>query len=217
MSKISAEVLKESVGKLLEYSKVEKPRKFKESVELQVLLKAYDTQKDKRFSGSIRLPHMGRPPLRVCILGAQFHCEKATALGIPNHDVEYLKSLNKNKKLVKKLAARFDAFLASEAILKQIPRLLGPGLSKAGKFPSMISRTEDLGEKVAELRSTVKFQLKKSLCLAVAIAHVDMQNDHIIDNIKMSVNLLVSLLKKNWQNVGSLVIKSTMGPPHRLY
>lgn len=41
-----------------------------------------------------------------------------------------LRRLNKNKKLVKKLAKKHDAFLASEALIKQIPRLLGPGLSK---------------------------------------------------------------------------------------
>lgn len=38
--------------------------------------------------------------------------------------------LNKNKKLVKKLAKKYDAFLASEVLIRQIPRLLGPGLSK---------------------------------------------------------------------------------------
>ena len=48
-------------------------------------------------------------------------------------DVEGLKKLNKNKKLVKKLAKKYHAFLASEAVIKQIPRLLGPGLNKAGK------------------------------------------------------------------------------------
>lgn len=49
-------------------------------------------------------------------------------------DVEGLKKLNKNKKLVKKLAKKYHAFLASEAVIKQIPRLLGPGLNKAGKY-----------------------------------------------------------------------------------
>lgn len=49
-------------------------------------------------------------------------------------DVEALKKLNKNKKLVKKLAKQYHAFLASESVIKQIPRLLGPGLNKAGKF-----------------------------------------------------------------------------------
>lgn len=33
----------------------------------------------------------------------------------------------------------------------------------------------------------------------------------------MSVNFLVSLLKKNWQNVRCLYIKSSMGKPFRLY
>ena len=41
-----------------------------------------------------------------------------------------LKKLNKDKKKVKKLAARYDAFLASDTLIKQIPRLLGPGLNK---------------------------------------------------------------------------------------
>ncbi|XP_045807666.1 60S ribosomal protein L10a-like [Trifolium pratense] len=45
-------------------------------------------------------------------------------------DVEALKKLNKNKKLVKKLAKKYHSFLASEAVIKQIPRLLGPGLNK---------------------------------------------------------------------------------------
>lgn len=33
----------------------------------------------------------------------------------------------------------------------------------------------------------------------------------------MAVNFLVSLLKKNWQNVRTLTIKSTMGAPIRIY
>jgi large subunit ribosomal protein L10Ae len=36
-------------------------------------------------------------------------------------------------------------------------------------------------------------------------------------NIQVAVNFLVSLLKKNWQNIKSLHIKSTMGKVHRIY
>ncbi len=38
-------------------------------------------------------------------------------------------------------AQSYHAFLASESVIKQIPRLLGPGLNKAGKFPSPINKT----------------------------------------------------------------------------
>lgn len=55
------------------------------------------------------------------------------------------------------------------------------------------------------------------LCLAVAVGHIQMGEDELVANIFMAVNFLVSLLKKNWQNVRSLHIKSTMGKPQRLY
>lgn len=145
-----------------------------------------------------------------------------------------LKKLNKNKKLIKKLARKYDAFLASDSLIKQIPRLLGPGLSKgtypqqalfyhklmqssAGKFPAPISHAEDLNAKATEVKSTIKFQLKKVLCLGVAVGNVGMTEDQLIGNIMLAINYLVSLLKKGWQNVGSLTIKATMSPPRRLY
>lgn len=59
---------------------------------------------------------------------------QAEKIGMEYMDVEGLKKLNKNKKLVKKLAKKYHAFLASEAVIKQIPRLLGPGLNKAGMY-----------------------------------------------------------------------------------
>lgn len=40
-------------------------------------------------------------------------------------DVEGLKKFNKEKKLIKKWAKPYDVLLASESLMKQIPRLLG--------------------------------------------------------------------------------------------
>ena len=74
---------------------------------------------------------------------------------------EDLKKLNKDKKKVKKLAKKYDAFMASESLIKQIPRLLGPGLNKAGKFPSLLTHQDDIESKINDLKSTIKFQMKK--------------------------------------------------------
>merc|ERR1712196_385834 len=140
------------------------PRKFVETIELQIGLKDYDTQRDKRFAGTVKLPHVPRMRLKVCILGDAVHCEQAQNLGLPFRSVDDLKKLNKNKKLVKKLALQYDAFLASQVLIPQIPRLLGPGLNKA-----------------------VKFQLKKVLCIGVAVANVEMSPDECRQNIVMSI------------------------------
>lgn len=108
--------------------------------------------------------------MQVCILGDQQHCDEAQALDVPFMDAEALKKLNKNKKLVKKLAKKYDAFLASESLIKQIPRLLGPGLNKAGKFPGLLQHNESMTAKIDEVKATIKFQMKK-VCVISCDCH----------------------------------------------
>nr|GEX65769.1 60S ribosomal protein L10a [Tanacetum cinerariifolium] len=311
MSKLSSDALREAITQITTDAKEKKVRNFVETIELQIGLKNYDPQKDKRFSGTVRLPHIPRPKLKVCMLGDAQHVEEAQKIGLEymdlakkhqaflasesvikqiprllgpglnkagkfptlvSHqeslegkvnetkatvkfqlkkvlcmgvavgncsmeekqifqnvqmsaqkigleymDVESLKKLNKNKKLVKKLAKKHQAFLASESVIKQIPRLLGPGLNKAGKFPTLVSHQESLEGKVNETKATVKFQLKKVLCMGVAVGNCSMEEKQIFQNVQMSVNFLVSLLKKNWQNVRCLYLKTTMGKPVRIF
>merc|ERR1739848_850014 len=109
---------------MLSDSKGDRKRNFLETVELQVMLKNYDPQKDKRFSGTVKLPHVARPKFNVCILGNQAHLDQAKANGVPCMSVDELKKLNKDKKISQKLAKSYDAFLASDALIRQIPRLL---------------------------------------------------------------------------------------------
>ena len=59
------------------------------------------------------------------------------------------------------VAKKYDAFLASDTLIKQIPRILGPGLNKAGKFPTMLMHSESMTTKVDEVKATIKFQMKK--------------------------------------------------------
>merc|ERR1712151_1235095 len=210
------DTLKKGIQTVLDGTK-EKPRKFLETVELQIALKDYDTRRDKRFAGTIKLPHVPRPRMKICVLGDAVHCEQAQRSNLPFKSVEDLKKLNKNKKLVKKLAQSFDGFLASQVLIPQIPRLLGPGLNKAGKFPTMCQHTDALETKVTEMRSQVKFQLKKVLYMGVAVGNGNMSPDELRQNCLMAINFLVSLLKKNWNNVKRLHIKSTMGKPFTIY
>merc|ERR1712010_86404 len=216
MSKIPQDALKDTIKQIVAGA-AEKKRKFSETIELQIVLKNYDTQKDKRFAGSIKLPNVPRPRMSCCLLGDAKHVEAAKAAGIPCMDVEALKALNKDKKKVKKLANKYSFFMASGSIMKQIPRLLGPTMHKLGKFPTLLEHGEDITEKIDGIRSTVKFQLKKVLTLGVAAAHVEMTQDQVYANTMITVNFLVSLLKKNWQNIKTLHIKSTMGKSNRIF
>ena len=64
MSKIQVSSVRSSVRDLLQGSE-EKRRNFNETVELQIGLKNYDPQRDKRFSGTIRLPTVPRPNMTI--------------------------------------------------------------------------------------------------------------------------------------------------------
>jgi large subunit ribosomal protein L10Ae len=59
--------------------------------------------------------------------------------------------------------------------------------------------------------------MKKVLCLSVGVANVGMSHAEVMLNIQLSINFLVSLLKKQWQNIKVLYIKSTMGPRFQIY
>jgi len=219
MSKISADTLHEAVEGLFKFSLGPKKRKFVETIELQLALKNYDPNKDKRFAGSIRLPHVPRPKFSVCVIGDAKHLGEAKDQKIPSCSEDDLKKLNKNKKAVKKLAKQYGAFLASSTLIRKIPRLIGPGLNKAGKFPSVLGPNDNLTDKVDGVRASVKFALKskKSLCLGVPIANLGMSAKDVVGNINLATNFAVSLLPKGWQQVKRVYIKSTMGPPFRLF
>jgi large subunit ribosomal protein L10Ae len=79
----------------------------------------------------------------------------------------------------------------------------------AGKFPTLVTHQDSLESKVNEIKATIKFQLKKVLCMGVAVGNLSMEEKQIQQNIQMSVNFLVSLLKKNWQNVSTVLLCSS--------
>jgi large subunit ribosomal protein L10Ae len=228
MSKLQSNILEKAVEDILAYSAGQdvkingedvkgKKRNFTETIEIQITLKNYDPVRDKRFSGTFKLPTVPRPKLKCCVLGNAAHCEQADRIGVDHMSVEDLKKLNKNKKLVKKLAKRYDFFIASDNMIKQIPRLLGPGLTKAGKFPTLIAGSDDMQEKIDEIKATIKFQMKKVMCLNVAVGNVGMDSKDIQVNTQLAANFLASLLKKQWQNIGQIFIKSTMSPSIQIY
>ena len=153
----------------------------------------------------------------MCVLGNAKHCEKADQIGVDKMTIDDLKKFNKNKKLIKKFAKKYDNFLASGALIKQIPRILGPGLNKAGKFPTTLDENDILQDKIDTIKATIKFQMKKVTCLSLAVANVNMSEDEVQLNIQLAVNFLVSLLKKAWQNIKVIYIKSSMGPPFQIH
>lgn len=112
MSKVANDHMRKCISAVMNGA-TEKKREFLETIELQIGLKNYDPQKDKRFAGNIKLPHIPRPKMKVCVLGDAYHCEKAAAMGLDFKNADGLKNFNKNKKLIKKFGASLAPVLAA--------------------------------------------------------------------------------------------------------
>lgn len=215
-AKIAIDDIKEAVIKIKKEAE-EKKKGFVQSVDLQIKLKNYDPAKDPRFNASFKLPNKIKPRMRICVMGDIKHVEQAKELNLEALNVDQIKGLNKNKKKVKKMAKNYHIFLASASLIKKIPKLMGPGLSRAGKFPTVIPNTASVSQKIDDVQKTIKFQLKKEICLGSSVGDVSMTEDEITQNVAMAINFLASLLKKKWQNIGSVFLKGTMTKPNKLY
>lgn len=155
-AKVSNQAVAEAIAELR--SKM-KARKFTETIELQIGLKDYDPQKDKRFVGTVRLPNNPRPKMKICIIADEKHKDEIikNKLDVEVTDLDVLKKMNKDKKLVKGWAKKYSLLIASDTVLKKVPVVVGPILNRINMFPQVVSHNETLLNKVEDVRSSVKF------------------------------------------------------------
>ncbi|KAK8987831.1 hypothetical protein V6N11_065437, partial [Hibiscus sabdariffa] len=73
--KLHSDALREAISTIIAQSN-EKQHKFTETIELQIGLKNYDPQNVKHFSGSVKLPHIPRSKMKICMLGDAQHVEE---------------------------------------------------------------------------------------------------------------------------------------------
>ena len=124
---------------------------------------------------------MPRPNLKICLIADAKHAEEAakSKLDIDIKSLDELKLFNKDKKLVKKWAKQYSLLLASDTVLKKVPVVVGPILTRIQRFPTVVSHKESLEQKVMDTRASVKFQLKKVTCMATAVGHVEMTDEEL--------------------------------------
>ena len=214
MSKITNEQIQKSIEDALANRK---KRKFVETLELQIMLRDYDPEKEKRFNSSTTLNSNCRSHLKVCVIGTMKHIEEAKALGLEAITKDDLKKFNNEAKLIKKWARKFDTILVSESINKDVTKLIGRYVTSIGKLPVTLGERETVQEKINELIRTIRFRVKKFPWLAQGFGVDTLGVEELRQNLNKSINFLVSLLPKGWQNIKSLHVKTTMGQSVQLF
>jgi len=206
----------EVVEKVLEESKKLK-RKFKQNIDIVVNLKNIDLNVPKnRVDEEIVLPHGRGNEAKVALFASgelAIKSKKHVDLLIKPEEIE---DLSKDKKQFKKIADDYDFFIAEAPLMPTIGKTLGTVLGPRGKMPKPVPPQADLTGLVKNLRNTIKLRSKSNKTFHTIAGNADMSKEHIVANVEAIVKRLEASLERGKMNIGSVYIKTTMGPSGRI-
>lgn len=206
----SKEKLRESIEKAIKYST---PRRFKQSVELIIVLRDIDPRSPEgRIREIVVLPKgLGKDKI-ICVVADGAMAEKARESGaakvITKPELEAL-----DKKGAKKIAQQCDWVLVRTDLMAIAGRKLGPALGPRGKIPVPVPPAADISVLIKRYKSAVLLRNKDQPQLMTRIGTEDMNTDDLVENAQTILSLLETKLPNGANNIAKIVVKTTMGPP----
>ncbi|WP_297535842.1 50S ribosomal protein L1 [Thermococcus sp.] len=191
-----------------------KPRNFTQTVEIAVNLKDVDLRKpENRFKLEVVLPHgRGKEP-KIAVIADGAVAEAAKKLGLDVISGEQLEELAKSPREARKLAKRYDFFIAAAPLMPKIGKYLGRYLGPRNKMPQVVPPTmTNLEPIVARLKKTVRIQLKNNPVVHAPIGTEDMDDEKLAENAEAILNAIIGKLERGENQIKSVYIKTTMGP-----
>ena len=204
------------VDKILEESK-KLNRKFKQNIDVVINLKNLDLNVPKnRIDEEIILPHGRGNEAKIALFASGELAEKSKKHVDLLIKPEEIEDLSKDKKKFKKIADEYEFFVAEAPLMPTIGKTLGTVLGPRGKMPKPVPPNADLSGLVKNLRKTIKIRSKSSKTFHTIAGNAEMSKEHIVENVDAIIKRLESALERGRINIGSIYIKTTMGPPERI-
>jgi len=206
----------EAVQKAIEESK-KLNRKFKQSVDVVINLKNIDMNDAKnRIEDEVILPHGRGVEAKLALFASgDLALKSATHVDLLIKPEE-IEELAKDKKKFKKIADEYDFFIAEAPLMPVIGKTLGIILGPRGKMPKPVPPTVDIVNLAKNLRKTVKIRSKTTKTIHATVGQEEMNIEHISDNIDAIFKRLEGKLERGKLNIGSVYVKTSMGPPMRI-
>ncbi|MFA6073042.1 MAG: hypothetical protein WC758_02945 [Candidatus Woesearchaeota archaeon] len=206
---------------LKELRKEEHKKKFSQSLDLIINLKDINLKNtDETVDFFATMNHgLGRK-MKVAIFAGPELEEKAKQvcdLVIPLKDFDKYT----DKKLAKKLAAKYDFFLAQAEIMPKVAQIFGRVLGPRNKMPnpklgSVVPAKGQVDALYERLQRTVRVSAKKAPVIQVKIGSEAMKDDELIDNILLVYDQVVHHTPKEKANIRSAFVKLTMSKPIKI-
>jgi large subunit ribosomal protein L1 len=206
----------EAVQKAIEESK-KLERKFKQSVDVVINLKNIDMNDAKnRIEDEVMLPHGRGIEAKLALFASGDLALKSKTHVDLLIKPEEIEELAKDKKKFKKIADEYDFFIAEAPLMPTIGKTLGIILGPRGKMPKPVPPNIDIANMAKSLRKTVKVRSKTTKTIHATVGREEMNAQHIADNIDAILKRLEGKLERGKLNIGSVYVKTSMGPPMRI-
>jgi len=188
--------------------RTEEKRKFIQSLDLVINLQKIDPRKES-INAMVSIPN---PPIkRLCA----FLSKKSPLIDtITKEEFE----LYKDNKSMKRLAKKYDSFIASAPLMAAVATKFGRFLGPLGKMPSpqgglVMQETEDnIKDVIQKMSKSTKLRVKEK-SIKLSVGKEDMTDAQLAENIKFVIEAISKILPNNKDNIKNISIKFTMSKP----
>ena len=195
-------------------------RNFSQSYDFLVKLQNFDPKKNEnKIDVFVTLPYSLGRKQTVCGLvgGTLYNDAKASC----DHTIgqEDFKAMAGNAKELKKLARKYDFFIAQADIMGPIATTFGRYLGPKGRMPNpkagaIVPPKGSIKPIVEKLQRTVRLSIKNNeMAVRCPIGKDIMGDEEIAENILTAYTYLVQALPQHEQNVKAVLLKLTMSKP----
>jgi len=204
--------LNEQLEIALKELRKEKERKFNQTLDLIINLQKFDVKKTP-LNMFISVPHKVKEK-KICAF-----------LEIKNNNVDTITKTEfkkySDKKEVKKLARKYDFFIAQASLMPLVATTFGRSLGPTGKMPSpqlgILMNVDDkaINELKSRINTSVKIRTKEA-SIKIPIGRQDMKDEELIENIIIVYNGIMKVLVKEKENIKNIELKFTMTKPQKI-
>ena len=195
----------------------DKDRKFTQSVEMIMVFKDVDVKKGFAINETVQLPKKTSKPATVCIMASGDMGIKAkSAKADLVIDENELAKLSGDKKKSKNLINKYDFFLADTKLMPTVGKTLGQLLGPRGKMPTPVPFNAPIESFLSRFRSSIRVRVKNSLSLSCKIGDVTMNENDVASNAVAIINAIEKKLPNGDKNIRKIMVKTTMGKAIKL-
>jgi len=189
----------------------EKKRKFVQTVDLVMNLKNFDVRKEA-LNTFVEVPHGSEKKL------AAFFQKRSKLIDTITEE-DFVKY--KEMKDMKKLAKKYDAFIANGSMMGKVATKFGRVFGPMNRMPSpqagIVPKEEEamITAMIEKMNKSLRVK-NKEMAIKLPVGKESMSDDELEDNIKAVIKGLKKKLPRGNDNVKEVLIKFTMTKPMKI-